>query len=965
MRTPPLPLTACLWVYIQRRFVGHHSFFAITPGIGPKTVPGIRISNHLHRDNSEEKKEIVHHSKVFLWPFLDMRRDIAQWLEERKASKKFHGCEPTSSPPHKIYLPAFDKTVKQALMYAAIRSLLREASSRSRLLSLHRELSHDLVSSENEAHTLEKMAFFALQTRPIRKTVHMNKFGHEQSSFSIEVSGSSFKDEVRLFKINNDGSSKAKKFTNWNDGAEALRNLTLRDKDMTAYVFVESLSIKHVVAMQRILPESSHVQLIPEQFFRQSSPGLSTEPLPDIVTKYVQNIRLTAALIQAARHFQIFADASSGNFCTARTKPVVAAEHRIIIHVSPDRTIFYHVQVDGSKLSIEALADTCSEKLHAIFTHSPHCIFINSMRTAPKAKKLLKSLVSDDCILWCISYAEALKEAAYGAVQADLSFSEILREYGISIKFDALQEACNITDHGISRADVMHILNVNECFERQILSIPPTSSIQKDVHDWVFSCIEEPDIKYQLALRNILKFEQTLLRGYIPCAIPLEFRNQWKWFNPSHLLRYYFGGTLTLGESGFRENTSMARSVSHVIVELAKASNALHSVGETHLRHYARKMQLPFSNRSNTTLLANVMDSSQHQHTYRIVVYDIETTGLDTENDRIVEIGLWDPLSDTTFETFVNPEIPIPAAVTQIHGITDADVASAPTWTDVAGSLVGFFKKMQNGPRCEILLLAHNSKKLDQHVLLRQFREANVEFPSFVHSIDSLPILFNCKKFLPEEQIGNLRLFHLVEQFGIDVEGTLHRAVTDAKSLWNVIEKLAIKYAKKRLISCSISDMESKGLRECTAKWECLRNLSTDEKTPESESTRRSIGHASVLQLIGNSIEENLAGKSQGNEELEPMRCDDSVLRITLPMRVDIKKAASELSSNNALYTLCRALVGMCFIASSHVPDHILMRVLQNFVQEVQKYPKDTGSTTEPSALLIEIIKLMRRDIRK
>lgn len=79
-----------------------------------------------------------------------------------------------------------------------------------------------------------------------------------------------------------------------------------------------------------------------------------------------------------------------------------------------------------------------------------------------------------------------------------------------------------------------------------------------------------------------------------------------------------------------------------------------------------------------------------------IVFFDLEATGLDPRNDRIVEISLlkmFTPGPDgTTPEPLVktrrvNPTVPIPPGATQIHGITDADVAHEPPFSAMARSL--------------------------------------------------------------------------------------------------------------------------------------------------------------------------------------------------------------------------------------------------------------------------------------
>lgn len=70
-----------------------------------------------------------------------------------------------------------------------------------------------------------------------------------------------------------------------------------------------------------------------------------------------------------------------------------------------------------------------------------------------------------------------------------------------------------------------------------------------------------------------------------------------------------------------------------------------------------------------------------------LAFFDLETTGIKIGRDRIVQIGIVRLLVDgtrTSYQTLVNPGIPIPAEATAVHGITDADVADAPALEDVA-----------------------------------------------------------------------------------------------------------------------------------------------------------------------------------------------------------------------------------------------------------------------------------------
>jgi len=66
----------------------------------------------------------------------------------------------------------------------------------------------------------------------------------------------------------------------------------------------------------------------------------------------------------------------------------------------------------------------------------------------------------------------------------------------------------------------------------------------------------------------------------------------------------------------------------------------------------------------------------------RPLILDTETTGLGADAE-IVEIGIIDDQGQTVLESLIKPKAPIPEAATAIHGITNADVANAPTWADI------------------------------------------------------------------------------------------------------------------------------------------------------------------------------------------------------------------------------------------------------------------------------------------
>jgi len=119
-----------------------------------------------------------------------------------------------------------------------------------------------------------------------------------------------------------------------------------------------------------------------------------------------------------------------------------------------------------------------------------------------------------------------------------------------------------------------------------------------------------------------------------------------------------------------------------------------------------------------------------------IVFIDLETTGLNPWSDRIVEAAFLKINTDGERESLtklINPEIPIPAEATAIHGITDSDVAGEPNFKQHSAELVDFIAD------CDIA--GFNVKRFDLPFLETEFRRAGINFSRQNRSIlDALVI---------------------------------------------------------------------------------------------------------------------------------------------------------------------------------------------------------------------------------
>jgi len=106
-----------------------------------------------------------------------------------------------------------------------------------------------------------------------------------------------------------------------------------------------------------------------------------------------------------------------------------------------------------------------------------------------------------------------------------------------------------------------------------------------------------------------------------------------------------------------------------------------------------------------------------------IVFFDLETTGVNIATDRIVEIAVLKCFVNGTKESkswLVNPEIEIPKAASDIHGITNEQVVNEPTFKQIASEVSAMIKG------CD--LAGFNSNRFDIPLLAEEMLRAGLDF---------------------------------------------------------------------------------------------------------------------------------------------------------------------------------------------------------------------------------------------
>ena len=168
-----------------------------------------------------------------------------------------------------------------------------------------------------------------------------------------------------------------------------------------------------------------------------------------------------------------------------------------------------------------------------------------------------------------------------------------------------------------------------------------------------------------------------------------------------------------------------------------------------------------------------------------LIVFDLETTGLDMVRDRIIQISYIKVNPDGSEERknlFVNPGKPIPAEVVELTGISNDDVKDAPTFKQMAASLE---KEFQG---CDFA--GYNSNHFDVPMLAEEFLRAGIDFDfSKCRLIDAQTIFHKMER----RNLAAAYKFYCGRKMEEDFQA--HRADQDTEATYRVLMGELDKYA--------------------------------------------------------------------------------------------------------------------------------------------------------------------------
>jgi DNA polymerase-3 subunit epsilon len=184
--------------------------------------------------------------------------------------------------------------------------------------------------------------------------------------------------------------------------------------------------------------------------------------------------------------------------------------------------------------------------------------------------------------------------------------------------------------------------------------------------------------------------------------------------------------------------------------------------------------------------VASEMDASGAWIEFPIAFIDTETTGRDSQIDRLVEVGIVIGKGGIILERkswLINPGVPIPAETTAIHGIKDEDVADKPSFADVAHEILAALG--------DSIPAAYNAA-FDRGFLLAELERAGVRPdeppPAARRHVDWIdPLTFARELYKHEDSRA---LGEMAQRLGIELVNA-HRATDDAEAALQVLYAFA------------------------------------------------------------------------------------------------------------------------------------------------------------------------------
>ncbi len=310
-----------------------------------------------------------------------------------------------------------------------------------------------------------------------------------------------------------------------------------------------------------------------------------------------------------------------------------------------------------------------------------------------------------------------------------------------------------------------------------------------------------------------------------------------------------------------------------------------------------RPTDFVYSNPYNWRFLDHIYNALLNN---RIVVFDTETTGLDVENDDIIQIAAIEIINGKKgkeFDVYINTEKDLTASE-KIHHISKKQL------NEYAISKKEALSKFKDFVGSD-MLIAHNIRYDKDILYFNNMREGLEQLPTIVEFVDSIDI---AKRLYPA--LKSYKLEHLINEFNIEGENS-HNAIDDVRATVNLLLyfKGKIKFSEEE--RSEFIHKYDRIIKRINQRYSPLYTAITgvfSNQLPLDEVTAMVLGHMESLSDKG--IDESLYNELEKITRFMKERCElNEVLK-------SLKKYIPEISK----YTEADLVLGneKIFIATIH-----------------------------------------------
>jgi DNA polymerase III subunit epsilon len=188
-----------------------------------------------------------------------------------------------------------------------------------------------------------------------------------------------------------------------------------------------------------------------------------------------------------------------------------------------------------------------------------------------------------------------------------------------------------------------------------------------------------------------------------------------------------------------------------------------------------------------------------------ITIFDLETTGIDPWNDRIVSIYV--DTGEKQYSAKVNPGVEIPVAASVVHGITNERVKHSPSFRKIAEDIRPLFTNR--------VICGYNSRRFDTIMLHEEYKRAGLVPPYDLETVQEIDVLAVWRSVETHNLKSAVRRW-----LGTEHEDA-HDAEEDARATWEVLKAIRKRYdlTTEQCVERSMSVSRSPSLTFKDGEW--------------------------------------------------------------------------------------------------------------------------------------------------